>query len=239
MGRRRPGDLKPYGDIEKALWALYRSFSAGRPEYSGSPAEPPAIAYVRAEAALRAAGLDGEIFCDGGREITALRFLEEIAANFYGVAEPSDAGGGKAILFSDLVPPSKWTYPDTIPWPGRLDKALNLIVDVIGRIGAGTAARNVACERRPEGDGRAGRGGRAETPAAEPEREAGAGWMDYRQAAAHIGVSVGALRNMVYRRKIPFSRRGGIVRFQRERLDEWLGGKRRSGGPERSGGEIP
>ncbi len=47
-------------------------------------------------------------------------------------------------------------------------------------------------------------------------------WLTYREAARHIKVAVGTLRNMVSAGRVPFARNGGIVRFRREALDEWL-----------------
>lgn len=47
-------------------------------------------------------------------------------------------------------------------------------------------------------------------------------WMSPAEAADYLGVAVGTLRNWVYRRHIPFARRGRVVRFHRDRLDAWL-----------------
>jgi len=57
-------------------------------------------------------------------------------------------------------------------------------------------------------------------------------WCDIRQAAAHLGVSIGFLRKAVRLRIVPFARVGSkVLRFRRSDLDRWL----ESNG---SGGEV-
>lgn len=40
--------------------------------------------------------------------------------------------------------------------------------------------------------------------------------------AAYLGVAVGTVRNWTSARFIPFVKRGGLVRYHRVRIDEWL-----------------
>jgi excisionase family DNA binding protein len=47
-------------------------------------------------------------------------------------------------------------------------------------------------------------------------------WMTVKETAAYLSVSPGTVRNMVSERRIPFVKRGRIVRFHRQRIDEWL-----------------
>lgn len=47
-------------------------------------------------------------------------------------------------------------------------------------------------------------------------------WLTPLEAADYLGVALGTVRNWVYRRRIPFARRGRVVRFHRDRLDAWL-----------------
>ena len=47
-------------------------------------------------------------------------------------------------------------------------------------------------------------------------------WLSYTSAAQYLGVAVGTLRNWVCARRVPFVRRGRVVRFRRESLDDWL-----------------
>ena len=48
-------------------------------------------------------------------------------------------------------------------------------------------------------------------------------WMTIRQLAGYLSVSVGTVRNWVSRRYVPFARRGRVVRFNRQQIDQWLG----------------
>ena len=50
-------------------------------------------------------------------------------------------------------------------------------------------------------------------------------WMKPDEAAEYLGVALGTLRNWTSARFIPFSKRGGVVRYHRDRLDEWLSSK--------------
>jgi len=48
-------------------------------------------------------------------------------------------------------------------------------------------------------------------------------WLTSREAVVYLRLpSTGALRNLVYRRQIPFVRLGRRLRFDRERLDRFL-----------------
>jgi excisionase family DNA binding protein len=48
-------------------------------------------------------------------------------------------------------------------------------------------------------------------------------WMNIREAAKHIGMSVAFLRKATRERKVPYTRIGTkALRFDREALDEWL-----------------
>jgi len=47
-------------------------------------------------------------------------------------------------------------------------------------------------------------------------------WFTSAQAAAYLGVKLGTVRNWISQKRIPFVRRGRVVRLHRERLDEWL-----------------
>jgi excisionase family DNA binding protein len=48
-------------------------------------------------------------------------------------------------------------------------------------------------------------------------------WLTSREAMAYLRLSsVGSLRNLVYRRKIPFTKLGRSLRFDREALDRFL-----------------
>ncbi len=60
---------------------------------------------------------------------------------------------------------------------------------------------------------------------AEEAREmssSGSKWMTYDEVAEHLSVAVGTVRNWVSARRIPFSKRGGMVRFKREDIDKWV-----------------
>lgn len=48
-------------------------------------------------------------------------------------------------------------------------------------------------------------------------------WLTSREAVMYLRLpSTGALRNLVYRRKIPFTKLGRSLRFDREALDRFL-----------------
>ena len=65
----------------------------------------------------------------------------------------------------------------------------------------------------------------------EKEQVSDTPWMRSEEAADYLGVCVGTIRNWVSQKRIPFVRRGRIVRFQRKDLDKWLrNGGTRSGG---------
>ncbi len=47
-------------------------------------------------------------------------------------------------------------------------------------------------------------------------------WCNIRQAAAHLGVSIGFIRKSVRLKRIPFARLGTkALRFRRSELDRW------------------
>jgi excisionase family DNA binding protein len=48
-------------------------------------------------------------------------------------------------------------------------------------------------------------------------------WLTSREAVVYLRLpSVGALRNLVYRRQVPFTKLGRSLRFDREALDRFL-----------------
>lgn len=47
-------------------------------------------------------------------------------------------------------------------------------------------------------------------------------WMTVSGVASYLQLSPGTVRNMVSERRIPFGRRGRIVRFHRQHIDEWM-----------------
>jgi excisionase family DNA binding protein len=47
-------------------------------------------------------------------------------------------------------------------------------------------------------------------------------WLPPYAAALYLGVALGTLRNWTSARHVPFARRGRIVRYHRDELDEWL-----------------
>ena len=48
-------------------------------------------------------------------------------------------------------------------------------------------------------------------------------WLTAREAVMYLRLpSLGALRNLVYRRKIPYSKLGKLLRFERRALDRFL-----------------
>ena len=47
-------------------------------------------------------------------------------------------------------------------------------------------------------------------------------WMTPAEAATYLGVSLGTLRNWTSARYVPFARRGRVVRYRRDALDDWL-----------------
>lgn len=55
-------------------------------------------------------------------------------------------------------------------------------------------------------------------------------WLNIKQAAQHIGMSVAFVRKSVRNKTIPYSRVGTkALRFDRDALDEWLTANRRGG----------
>ena len=47
-------------------------------------------------------------------------------------------------------------------------------------------------------------------------------WMNAYEAAEYIGVSYGALRNMTYRREVPFFKMGRRLRFRMEDMRQFI-----------------
>ncbi|QDU98769.1 helix-turn-helix domain-containing protein [Lignipirellula cremea] len=47
-------------------------------------------------------------------------------------------------------------------------------------------------------------------------------WLKPDEAAEYLGIALGTLRNWTSAKFVPFSKRGGIVRYHRNQLDQWL-----------------
>lgn len=47
-------------------------------------------------------------------------------------------------------------------------------------------------------------------------------WMTTTEVATYLSVSLGTVRNWVSQKFIPYSKRGGLLRFHRQVIDEWL-----------------
>ncbi len=47
-------------------------------------------------------------------------------------------------------------------------------------------------------------------------------WLTTKDAAKYLSIAENTLRCFVSRRRIPFAKNRGIIRFHREKLDEWL-----------------
>ena len=47
-------------------------------------------------------------------------------------------------------------------------------------------------------------------------------WMTTAEVSEYLSVSAGTVRNWVSQRTIPFARRGRVVRFHKDRIDQWL-----------------
>ena len=58
------------------------------------------------------------------------------------------------------------------------------------------------------------------TPRAQKEPQSP--WLTVHEVAWYLSVSAGTVRNWVSQRYIPFARRGRVVRFHREKIDQWL-----------------
>jgi len=50
-------------------------------------------------------------------------------------------------------------------------------------------------------------------------------WLRPHEAAAYLNIALGTIRNWTRVGRIPFVRRGRVVRYHRQRLDEWLLGE--------------
>jgi len=51
-------------------------------------------------------------------------------------------------------------------------------------------------------------------------------WLTVEEAAKYLRVAKGTLYNWISQRRIPFCRRGRVLRFERDALDRWLAGGR-------------
>jgi excisionase family DNA binding protein len=58
-------------------------------------------------------------------------------------------------------------------------------------------------------------------------------WMDLDEAAVYLRTKSRHLRDLVYKREIPHSKLGGLLRFHKQTLDKWLLSKERSEWPSR------
>ena len=47
-------------------------------------------------------------------------------------------------------------------------------------------------------------------------------WLTAQQAADHLQVALGTIRNWTSAKFVPHAKRRGLVRYHRERLDRWL-----------------
>ena len=47
-------------------------------------------------------------------------------------------------------------------------------------------------------------------------------WMTIAQLSEYLSVSSGTIHNWVSQKYIPYAKRGRIVRFHRQKIDEWL-----------------
>jgi len=47
-------------------------------------------------------------------------------------------------------------------------------------------------------------------------------WLTPRDAACYLGIGLGTLRNWTSQRFVPFAKKGGVVRYHRDKLDRWL-----------------
>ncbi len=54
------------------------------------------------------------------------------------------------------------------------------------------------------------------------EERPGTPWMKPETAAEYLGVALGTLRNWTSAGYVPHSKRGRVVRYHRDRIDEWL-----------------
>lgn len=60
------------------------------------------------------------------------------------------------------------------------------------------------------------------TAAQAPDTTRQSPWLTPIEAALYLGVALGTLRNWTSARFVPYSKRGGIVRYNRNSLDDWL-----------------
>ncbi len=73
----------------------------------------------------------------------------------------------------------------------------------------------------------------AESPAdqAPPKTDSPSPWLKPCVAAAYLGIALGTLRNWTSAKFVPYVKRGGIVRYNRDALDRWLLKAERPGRP--------
>jgi excisionase family DNA binding protein len=55
-----------------------------------------------------------------------------------------------------------------------------------------------------------------------PTHEKSSPWMTAAEAAEYLKTATGTIRNWTSQKRIPFARRGRVVRFHRDKLDTWL-----------------
>lgn len=54
------------------------------------------------------------------------------------------------------------------------------------------------------------------------EKQIDTEWMTLEEAAAYLRTKQSHLRDLVYKREIPFSKLGKLLRFHRPTLDDWM-----------------
>lgn len=65
--------------------------------------------------------------------------------------------------------------------------------------------------------------GRSDSPQQLPADELRSPWLTPPEAADYISVALGTLRNWTSAHYIPHVKRGRVVRYHRDAIDEWLG----------------
>ena len=53
-------------------------------------------------------------------------------------------------------------------------------------------------------------------------REVESPWLTVEEAAMYLDLNAGTIRNWISERRIPFVKRGKVVRLHRQELDRWL-----------------
>jgi excisionase family DNA binding protein len=54
-------------------------------------------------------------------------------------------------------------------------------------------------------------------------------WLPPRIAAAYLGIAIGTLRNWTSFGRVPYVKRGRVVRYHRDELDQWLAAAKGNG----------